>query len=101
MLYFHFSQGTYSIFLRSHELLTRNGSYDHTHATQALKRKCCRDPNGEGDSMCLDSCPMMLLQEEEVEESMYAYTVKILSDDLSVRTAGQPKDWAATWTLSD
>ena len=32
---------------------------------------------------------------------MYAYTVKILGDDLNVRTTGQPKDWAATWTLSE
>ena len=44
---------------------------------------------------------MLSLQEEEVEESMYAYTVKILGDDLNVRPTGQPKDWAATWTLSE
>ena len=49
--------------------------------------------------MCLDSCPMLDEVTEEVYEATYEYVVKILGDGLSVSTAGEPKDWAATWSL--
>jgi hypothetical protein len=67
-------------------------------ACLALRRKCCRDPNGEPDSMCLLSCPEEIVMAQK-DTAMFEYVVNIQADDdLSVQTTGEPKDWAATWT---